>query len=116
MYHPTAGQVGSDRIRAADRHARKPAPGTSNMNSELHILSGVSLDSGDRADQRVASMLTRRICNRHHCQADGCGHRNHRRDVSYLALMLDILGLPGTLPQLEDGDYALPGTRSRSYG
>jgi hypothetical protein len=114
--HLTAAQVGADRIESAAR-AAKPPPGTSVIASELHVLSGVHDDPFSRSDQRVAALCVRRFCNQHACQGAGCAHRNHRRDADSLARTLDILGLPGTFPVLEDSDHALPGTRvpAREY-
>lgn len=51
--------------------------------------------------QRLAAMAVRRKTDQHHCTAhrDGvCHHPNHRRDMDYLAEMLDTLGLGHDYP------------------
>lgn len=78
----------------------------------------------EAAMKRLAATTVRRRANQHKCpsgaggkplQRNGvlayllhkvvCRSRNHRRDVSYMAEMLDMLGLPGdVLAQPEDYD------------
>jgi hypothetical protein len=65
-------------------------------------------------EDRLASTLARRICLQHPCTAAGsgrpptaaspvpCRHRNHRRDVEHLRLLIEALDITGNLAHLED--------------
>jgi len=111
-YRPSPSEVTESRLNRADTPppGRSPQPG---YLVETHLLAGSMLDEGDWSNMRMAAVRTRRMCNQHHCRGLDCRHRNHRRDVAYLAQMLNIIApeLPGTYPQVTDEDYLLPGMR-----
>jgi hypothetical protein len=63
----------------------------------------------------LAAVACRREALNHPCAAagrnpwdapgGGCLHVHHRRDISYLARLLEIVDLPETLPELTPADY-----------
>ena len=95
---------------------------TSQDLGEAAALTGVVVASGTRQDERqsgldAAAIITkmavtsaRRMCNQHGCDASSetpCIHPEHRRDVDYLAHVLDVLGLPGDYQEVTSTDRQL---------
>jgi hypothetical protein len=85
-----------DRLWAASRPEPAPATGRSFLND--HLLAGVSaagLYAEDDSDRRLVGRLVRRAARQHDCAGVTCWHRNHRRDVAYLGVLLDVLDVRG---------------------
>jgi len=90
MTRMTPEAVGDRHIREADA-VRKQQDNVQPWMDDQHLMAGLygylSVE-----EEQLAARLCRRMTYRHPC-AQHCRHRNHRRDVSYCQLMLDILGL-----------------------
>jgi hypothetical protein len=58
---------------------------------------------GDLA-KRLAALAVRRAANQHGCRGRDCRHPDHRRDVDFCRVLLEMIGLPGEYPEVTEAD------------